>query len=525
MNAFDLLNRVTYGPTEAEVNALKQSSWQEWLSQQLLPKNEDPVVDRLVKSLNLKGTFYLNDREVKRNFHFERYFYSPKQLWDTIDNKDNPSQFDVQLPIRETMALTWLRAVHSKWQLREIMVEFWHNHFNISVEADDLIQLMFPIYDREVIRKHCFGNFRKFLEAVAQSPCMLYYLDNVYSKASPANENYARELFELHTLGAQNYFNDLYDEWRKVPGAYEEKATGYIDEDVYEAARAFTGWTVANGEELEGVTLPNTGEFYYYDQWHDHYQKRVLGKEFKSHRAPMEDGKKVLDILAFHKGTAKHICKKLCSWLVTDNPPKSIVTKAVNTWIEHQHADDQIAQTIKTILTAEEFKTSLNVKIKRPNHLALSLVRQLGANFKPDEVFFWGLQQMGYHQFSWALPTGHPDNANYWLTSDMMLKRWNAMPLLLFSEFDDNIDMVNFRLTEQMPKHLETLEDFMDFWYQKLVGKSVDEPTKTQLSQLFKKELQGYPIAKFRAEYPKEFEYKLRQMVSMMAIAPSFQRR
>ncbi|MGB0524468.1 MAG: DUF1800 domain-containing protein [Flammeovirgaceae bacterium] len=525
MNTFGFLNRVTYGPKPNEILALEKIGWEAWVSNQLTPNQNDPIIDALIKSMELKGTFYLNDREVKRNFRFERYFYSAQELWATIRNKDTPDQFYIQLPFRESICLTWLRAVHSQWQLKEMIVEFWHNHFNVSAEADDFIQLMFPIYDREVIRKHCFGNFRNLLEAVAKSPCMLYYLDNVYSKASPANENYARELFELHTLGAQHYFNDLYDEWRKVPGAWEEEAVGYIDEDVYEAARAFTGWTVANGEEFEGVTLPNTGEFYYYDQWHDHYQKRVLGKEFKSHRAPMEDGHKVLDLVAYHPGTAKHVCTKLCTWLVADQPPKRIVDEAVSTWIKYQHSEQQIAKTINVILLSDEFKDSLGSKIKRPNHLALSLIRQLGAKFKPDEVFFWGLQQMGFHQFTWALPTGHPDDANYWLTSDMMLKRWNAMPLLLFSEFDDNIDMVNFQLTEQMPDELNTLDAYIDFWYQKLNGKAIEQPTKEQLALIFKQELQGYPVHKFRAEYPKEFDYKLRQLVSMIAIAPSFQKR
>lgn len=525
MKAFELLNRVTYGPRKEEIDALKGMGWEQWVKSQLKPQKADPKIDQLIKSMELKGTFDVDGRDVKRHYRFERYFYTAQQLWKTIPNKEKPNELDLQLPFWETTALTWLRAVHSKWQLKEMIVEFWHNHFNVSVEVDEFIQLMFPIYDREVIRKHCLGNFKQFLVAVAKSPCMLFYLDNVYSRASPANENYARELFELHTLGADHYFNDLYDEWRKVPGAFEEKATGYIDEDVYEAARAFTGWTVATGEEYEGVTFPSTGEFYYYDQWHDHYQKRVLGVEFKSHRAPMEDGMRVLDLVARHLGTAKYICKKLCTWFVADQPPQALIDRAVETWMAHQDDDNQIALTIETILLSDDFQKALGNKIKRPNHLALSLVRQLDATFKPDQVFFWGLEQMGYQQFTWALPTGHPDDASYWLTSDMMLKRWNSMPMLLFAEFEDDLELISLDLVKQTPEGFTSLDTFIDYWYQRLIGKAVDEETKKGLTIIFKEELEGYPIAKFKEEYPKEFRYKLRQLISMIAVTPSFQKR
>ena len=123
---------------------------------------------------------------------------------------------------------------------------------------------MLPSYDRDAIRAHALGNFRDLLEAVAQSPAMLVYLSNASSRAGAANENYARELMELHTLGRGAYLNDRYDRWRDVTGASDGAPQGYIDEDVYEAARAFTGWTIENGQRLDSATeLPRTGKFIY----------------------------------------------------------------------------------------------------------------------------------------------------------------------------------------------------------------------------------------------------------------------
>lgn len=189
-------------------------------------------------------------------------------------------------PAMEVASANWIRVTYSEWQLKELMVEFWHNHFNVAVIADMVIGSCLPAYDRDVIRKNVFGDFWIFLEDIAKSPAMLYYLNNKASQASPANENYARELFELHTLVEEHYFNDLYDKWRDVPGALEGKPIGYIDKDVYEAAHAFTGWTIAdeiaNWRSGQKEFFADTGEFYYFDGWQDNYQKRILDVEIKS---------------------------------------------------------------------------------------------------------------------------------------------------------------------------------------------------------------------------------------------------
>ena len=252
---------------------------------------------------------------------------SRAELWPLTDFMAGLPWTEWFRPAAEVWAATWMRAVYSRWQLREVVADFWHDHFHVAFFAgDQRVTPLLPLYDRDVIRKHAFGNFREFLEAVARSDAMLRYLNNASSRASPANENYARELFELHTLGADNYLNDHFANWREVPEGADGVALGYIDEDVYEAARAFTGWTIADGGETgREERLPGGGGFHYFDGWHDDYQKRVLGVELTSHQEPLADGRRILDLVAAHPATARNVCAKLCRHLVGGEPPPALV--------------------------------------------------------------------------------------------------------------------------------------------------------------------------------------------------------
>ena len=182
---------------------------------------------------------------------------------------------------------------------------------------------------------------------------MLYYLSNHSSRAGSANENYGRELFELHTLGRQAYLNDKYDRWRDVPGALEGHPSGYIDEDVYESARSFTGWTVEDGSSIDGGRkLPQTGRFAYVENWHDGYQKRVLAADFTEFQPAMADGRRVLDLVASHPATARFVCTKLVRRLVADSPPTALVETATRIWRDNLHAPDQIAKVVRRQGTA-----------------------------------------------------------------------------------------------------------------------------------------------------------------------------
>lgn len=426
-----VLNKITYGQTPQDQKQIEQLGYQKYVEEQLNPDEADyPDVSQRLATLKIHVEYNEQGKKVNEHRLIQHLNKNGVALWRDLYKEAVPYREKIQ-PAIEVAVATWTRAVYSRWQLREIMVLFWHNHFNVSLDKDERIGIMFPVYDREVIRRHAFGNFRAFLEAVAKSAAMQYYLDNSSSQASPANENYARELFELHTLGKDAYLNHLYNRWREVPGALSGKPTGYIDEDVYEAARAFTGWTIADGSDNgKGGNLPNTGAFQYFEGWHDNYQKRVLGVEFVPNQPPMADGQQVLDLVAFHPATARFICKKLCQRFISDNPSETIIQKAADIFTKQQKAPDQLKQVIRTILLSDECQNSTGQKTKNPFELVASFLRTTNADFLPTTDFLWMMSQTGYTLFGWQTPTGHPDRATYWLNPNMMLQRWNILNIL-----------------------------------------------------------------------------------------------
>ncbi|MGO9982631.1 MAG: DUF1800 domain-containing protein [Rhodomicrobium sp.] len=345
--------------------------------------------------------------------------------WTLLGPKPQRPGEEQMRPYQEVACATIIRAVHSRAQLYERMVGFWHDHFNVLATDDRRIGCALPAYDRDAIRVHALGNFRDMLEAVAASPAMLVYLSNASSRAGGDNENFARELLELHTLGRDAYLNGHYDRWRDVPGAAEGKPAGYIDEDVYEAARAFTGWTIETGQRLDSATeLPRTGKFVYIDSWHDGYQKRVLAKEFPPFAPPMADGRKVLDLAAFHPATARFLCLKLCRTFVSDSPPQSLVESAAKVWMENAKKPSQIAAVVKHIVLSKEFAASRGLKPRSPLALAASFARAAGIDLVPTMPLVQQLAQCGQRLYGWPSPDGRPTSAAYYLTPDYMRERW-----------------------------------------------------------------------------------------------------
>lgn len=520
------LNRVTFGVTPTLIKEVEEIGWEKWVDKQLALDGNDSFCQKQIDAIHYSLSFREKGKKKEKEFSLFLYGASQEEIWKKLKEHEKPPRWLIDAGAVETALVTWTKAIHSDFQIYEMLVEFWHNHFNVSVETEDYISAGFPIYDREVIRKNALGNFRAFTEDVAKSPAMLLYLDNAFSKASPANENYARELFELHTLGAMHYFNHLYDDWKQVPGAIEGKAEGYIDEDVYEAARAFTGWTIGTGKENRQMDLPDTGTFFYYDSWHDHYQKRVLGVEFKSHQDAMADGHKVLDLVCYHKGTAKHLCTKLCKWFVADDPPQELIEGAMKVWMDNIEADDQILKTVRYILTSDLFVNETADKVKRPNHLLFSMIRSLDLALKPNTEWVWMLEQMGWKQFSWPLPTGHPDSSNYWLNTDMLLKRWNSLPLILYFNFQQ--DQQSFFTDSTMTLPNTKIETIIDFWSMQLLEEHLSDAVKAQVKAAAIQDMpemadQEWSI--LQKDHAEGLEYKIMQVVSLIALSPNFHKR
>jgi uncharacterized protein (DUF1800 family) len=371
-----------------------------------------------------------------------------------------------------------LRAVYSERQLQEVMVDFWQNHFNVF-SGKAAVRWYIPSYERDVLRKNALGNFRDLVVGTAQHPAMLFFLDNFESRTPNApgtggnrllqqlqngtlppgvrerikqrqgitdaeldqrikqaqtvgqrqrdrgiNENYARELMELHTLG--------------VDGGYSQK-------DIVEVARAFTGWTIADprgyrrsaadmikGNEdrrlarLQRVAgVPDdieSGEFYFNEGWHDKGVKTVLGQKVDEGGA--KDGLKVIDILVKHPSTAKFIARKLAVKFVSDNPSEALVKRIAEAFTK---SSGDIKTTLRALFTDKEFFAPENyrAKIKTPFELAVSSIRALGADTNGGPAMLAMLNKLGEVPYGYQAPTGYPDTAEDWVNTGALLERLN----------------------------------------------------------------------------------------------------
>jgi uncharacterized protein (DUF1800 family) len=303
------------------------------------------------------------------------------------------------------------RAIYSNRQLEEQLADFWFNHFNVFIDkgAD---RFMIPTYEREAIRPHVLGKFRDLLEATASSPAMLFYLDNWQSVAQDMvrrpngnrpqrglNENYGRELLELHTLGVDG---------------------GYTQKDVTEVARCFTGWTIRNPQQ--------GGSFFYNDRVHDKGEKVVLGVTIPA-GGGQEDAEKVLDILAKHPATARFISKKLAQRFVADTPPAALVERMAKTFLK---TDGDIREVMKTMLEAKEFFSAgaYHAKIKTPLEMIASAVRATGAQVDYAMPLAQQIGQLGEPLYRKVEPTGYSSANAEWISSAALLGRMNfAMSL------------------------------------------------------------------------------------------------
>jgi uncharacterized protein (DUF1800 family) len=522
------LNRMGFGPRPGDVERVRAMGFAAYVDEQLAPVDaDDPLYDKHLKAARLHIQYDAGRDDQNHDYRAcnedrpLKWLDQPlAELWKLLDPNVARAGDERVRPLREVIAATWLRAVYSKWQLREVLVDFWHNHFNVNADMDDpRIAPAFPVYDRDVIRKHCLGNFRHLLEAAATSIPVLVCLNNASSKSGPAVENFARELFERHTLGVGSYFNLLYDRWREVPGAADGKPAGYIDQDVYEAARAFTGWTVADGTDPgNGDAFPNTGEFHYCSAWHDDAPKRVLGTELAPGAAALADGRRVLDLVANHPETARNLCRKLCVRLVADDPPAALVDRAAAAWVAARDKPDQIAQTVRLILLSPEFAATWGQKVKRPFELVASFLRATEADVRVGDGLFGILDRMGQPMFAWPTGEGCPDATEYWLDTNLVLTRWNLAPSLLTSDGRAAV----FRLGHATSTDANTWRAVYEFWVGRMIGRALPEATTTLLLNTL---TNGEDPDQALSLNEKDLIDRVQQLVTLIAMTPEFQER
>jgi uncharacterized protein (DUF1800 family) len=322
--------------------------------------------------------------------------------------KPTPPPKNPQMVVTELQRAKLLRAVYSDRQLYELMVDFWENHFSIFANKDDDRYLLTG-FDRETIRPFALARFRDLLGATAHSPAMLFYLDNWRSsvprpypakEGKPAgvdgglNENYARELMELHTLGVDG---------------------GYTQKDVQEIARCFSGWTIQKPNEQ--------GLFLYRPGLHDDGDKVVLGHKILS-GGGIADGERVLDILATHPATARFIATKLARRFISDEPPASVIERAAGVFLK---SDGSIRETLRAIITSPEFfsPSSYRAKVRSPFEYVAAALRVTSAETDGDRPVLDFIGRMGQPLFGRITPDGYADRAEQWLSSGAMVARLN----------------------------------------------------------------------------------------------------
>jgi uncharacterized protein (DUF1800 family) len=333
---------------------------------------------------------------------------SPEKIDDTLANRASRGfeylqhtpgdhyNFSIEGLLEEIIRHSVVRAVKSKRQLHEVMVQFWSDHFNIDSSKGECKWLT-ASHDRDVIRQHAMGSFPQMLTATATSPAMLWYLDGRVNrkqdKEDKPNENYARELLELHTLGVKG---------------------GYTQEDVMESARVLTGWGVKEKGSFWGV-----GERVFRPDHHDDAEKKVLGQVIPAGQGK-EDINRLLDIVALHPSTANYLATKLCRRFISDRPPTAAVEAVA---AEFLSSKGDIRRSLRALFKSSAFRESRGNKLKRPFHFVVACLRAIGASTNAREPLLKYLHRMGHAPFHYPTPDGYPEEATPWLST--LLWRWN----------------------------------------------------------------------------------------------------
>jgi uncharacterized protein (DUF1800 family) len=429
-----VLSRLAFGARPGDVEHVRAVGVDRWIAMQLQPSRiRDTAVERIVAGL---PTLAMSSRAL-----LERY--PPPQVVRARQRSEMTREDSLEMRrlaqesrrvLADMQIAKVARAVASERQLEEVMVDFWENHFTVFAGKGPE-RYFIASYERETIRPHALGNFRDLLGAVAKSPAMLFYLDNWQSSVEEGrpslecglrnadcgqqraarrrsirnpnsafripgsrsrglNENYARELLELHTLGVDG---------------------GYTQQDIVNVARAFTGWTLEQPRR--------GGGFVFRPAMHDAGEKTVLGQRLAAGRG-MEDGEQVLDIVARHPSTARFIATKLARRFVSDDPPESVVERAAETF---RRSEGDIRKVVRTIVTSQEFFSAeaYRAKVKSPFELVVSALRAMNATPDMTPRTAQVVARLGQPLFLHQAPNGWPERGEAWINTGAILNRIN----------------------------------------------------------------------------------------------------
>jgi uncharacterized protein (DUF1800 family) len=444
-----VLNRLGYGPRPGDIDHVRQIGVEQWIDQQLRPDRiKDSAIEARLATLETLGLdtttifrdYYRPAVEERRRRQRERAepdgpptAGQPSAARDRGPAATSGAAARSRKVLAELEEARILRAVYSERQLEETLVDFWFNHFNVFA-AKGPTRALVTSYERDVIRPHVLGNFRDLLEAVATSPAMLFYLDNWLNRAEPnlrgsnlrasnpgasnpralnqralnqralnqralnprgsgLNENFARELLELHTLGVDG---------------------GYTQDDVVNVARAFTGWTFG---------AKDGSGFRFAAGQHDQGEKVVLGHRLEAGRG-IDDGRKVLDILASHPSTARFIATRLAAKFVSDTPPPALVDRAALTFIKTR---GNLREVTRVIVTSPEFlsQEQFRAKVKTPLEFVAGALRATGAEVQSAQPIARTLRELGMPLYLCQPPTGYDETGSTWVSSGALVARMN----------------------------------------------------------------------------------------------------
>jgi len=370
------LKRMTFGATPAMIEKAKRIGLSAFIEEQLFPESiPDDATDKMMDQFT---TFSMTPAE---RFRLEKK----------------------GLPVQELITATLLRQRYSERQLFETMVDFWGNHFSIYI-AKNACKTLKTDDDLKTIRPNAFAKFSDLLHASAHSPAMLVFLDQATSIGTAPNENYARELMELHSIGVDS---------------------GYSHHDVEEVARALTGWTVVSPRDRK----KEPGTYFFNPEIHNSGEKHVLGMMISS--GGEDEGMMILDMLASHPSAAKFISHKLAVRFISDSPSPETVDSLAQVFTQ---TDGDVRSLLRAIVQSDSFKSSAGQKFKKPLDFFISTLRltdaTLTVNGRNGRKIQEHLRLLGQVPFTWSPPNGFPDNEEYWSTTSGLLDRWNFGLLL-----------------------------------------------------------------------------------------------
>lgn len=410
-----VISRLTFGHTPGLAERIAEQGWEAWARKQL---NPEAIEDRalLVRLVERYPSLNMSMGEVFRTY---RPAFENDPPTREEQQQRNRLRYEVRRELQESVLH---RAVHSDAQLREVVTEFWRNHLNVDQQKDDVGYLA-NHYEQQVIRAHAFGRFEDMLLASARHPAMLIYLDNIVSQKPldkydqklleryegrarkprsvealeryrGLNENYARELMELHTLGVDN---------------------GYTQRDVTELARVLTGWSARwTGDGDYG--------FYFRDEVHDTDAKRLLGAHLRRGGGE-EEGLLVIRSLARDRRTARFVAEKLCAYLVHDDPPEALIGHVAGVF--HRSGGD-LPRVYEAIIFSPQFasRDAYRAKFRTPFEFTAAALRATGAQVSEYGAVLDSLRAMGQPIYREEDPTGYDDRAEAWLDPGVLVYRW-----------------------------------------------------------------------------------------------------